>query len=80
MTLLALRAHLQAAREIVSDTTMVLMKFWASLGRHRNTTIDEQWFQQDGATPHTYKNTIQCLRQMDRVQNDHTRNHKRHIH
>ena len=29
----------------------VLRKFWASLGRHRGTDRDDQWFQQDGATP-----------------------------
>ena len=29
----------------------VLRKFWASLGRRRGTDLDDQWFQQDGATP-----------------------------
>ena len=31
----------------------VLRKFWASLGRRRGMDRDQQWFQQDGATPHT---------------------------
>ena len=31
MTPLALQAHLQAAREIVNDTTVVLRKFWGYL-------------------------------------------------
>ena len=29
----------------------VMRKFWASLGRRRGTDRDEQWFQQDEATP-----------------------------
>ena len=42
---------------------VVLRKFWAALGRHRGITRDEQWFQQDGATPHTSNNTLLWLRQ-----------------
>ena len=53
MTRLALQAHLQTAREIVIDTIVVLRKFWAALGRRRTITREEQWFQQDGATPLT---------------------------
>ena len=50
--------HLQMVREIVSDTTVVHRKFWAALGRRRTITRDEQWFQQDEATPHTSNNTL----------------------
>ena len=63
MTPLALQAHLQAAREIVNDTTVVLKKFWAALGQCRTITRDEQWFQQDGATSHTSSNSLLWLRQ-----------------
>ena len=42
---------------------MVLRKFWAAPGRRRTITRDEQWFQQDGATPHTSNNTLLWLRQ-----------------
>ena len=52
-TLLALQVHLQAAYKIVSDTTVVLKKFRAAQSQHRTITRDEQWFQEDGATPHT---------------------------
>ena len=42
---------------------VVLRKFWAALGQCRTITWDEQWFQQDGATPHTSSNTLVWLRQ-----------------
>ena len=60
MTPLALQAHLQAACEIVSDTTVVLRTFRAALGLRRTVTRDEQCFQQDGAAPHTSRNTLLC--------------------
>ena len=45
----------------------VLRKFWTALGcknrvRDQNRLQrDEQWFQQDGATPHTATVTLACL-------------------
>ena len=63
VTPLVSKAHVQPAREIVSDTTAVHRKFWTALGRRRTITRDEQWFQQDGATPHTSSNTLSWLRQ-----------------
>lgn len=41
----------------------VLNKYWASLGRRRGVVRASQWFQQDGATPHTANETIAWLRQ-----------------
>ena len=41
----------------------VLMKFWASLGRRRGIDRDEQWFQQDGATPHISNYSLAWLRE-----------------
>ena len=41
----------------------VLMKFWASLGRRRGIDRDEQWFRQDGATPHTTNDSLAWLRE-----------------
>ena len=41
----------------------VLQKFWTTLGRRRGFERDGQWFQQDGATPHTSNETLQWLRQ-----------------
>ena len=63
MTPLVLQAHLQAALEIVTDTTVVFRKTWVALGRRRTITREEQWFQQDGAAPHTSNNTLLWLRQ-----------------
>ena len=63
MISLALQAHLQAAREIVSDTSVVFRKFWAALGRCRTITKDEQWFQKDGSIPHISSNILLWLRQ-----------------
>ena len=40
----------------------VLMKFWASLERHRRIDGDKQWFQQDGATLHTSNDSLAWLR------------------
>ena len=40
----------------------VLKKFYKALGRRRGLVRDEQWFQQDGATPHTSNITLQWLR------------------
>ena len=40
-----------------------LNKYWASLGRRRGVVRASQWFQQDGATPHTANETIAWLRQ-----------------
>ena len=63
MTPLALPAHLQAAREIVSDMTVVLRRYWSALGRRMTITRDKQRFHQDGTTPHTSNNTLLWLRQ-----------------
>ena len=41
----------------------VLRKFWASLGRRRGMGRDQQWFQQDGATPHTSNVSVAWLRE-----------------
>ena len=41
----------------------VLRKFWTSLGRRRGFYRDDQWFQQDGATPHTSNHTLDWLRE-----------------
>ena len=41
----------------------VLNKYWASLGRQRGVLRASQWFQQDGATPHTANKTLAWLRQ-----------------
>ena len=40
----------------------VLRKFWQALGRRRGVQRDEQWFQQDGAPPHTANITMEWLR------------------
>ena len=63
MTPLALQAHLQTVCKIVNDTTVVLRKFWAALGQRKTIAKDEQWFQQDGATPHISSNILLWLRQ-----------------
>ena len=36
----------------------ILRKFWAALGQRRRVVRAEQWFQQDGATPHTSNNSL----------------------
>ena len=41
----------------------VLGKFWTALGRRRGIVRALQWFQQDGATPHTSKESLAWLRQ-----------------
>ncbi|GFN76491.1 transposable element tc3 transposase [Plakobranchus ocellatus] len=41
----------------------VMTKFWAALGRRRGINRAEQWFQQDGATPHTSNESLTWLRQ-----------------
>ena len=41
----------------------VLRKFWASLGRRRGMDRDQQWFQQDGATPHNSNVSLAWLRE-----------------
>ena len=40
MTRFVSKAHVQSAREIVSDTTAVHRKFWAALGRRRTITTE----------------------------------------
>ena len=37
----------------------VLDKFWIELQRRFNSTLNRQWFQQDGATPHTANVSIE---------------------
>ena len=41
----------------------VLDKFWIELQRRFNSTLNRQWFQQDGATPHTTNVSIEWLKQ-----------------
>ena len=41
----------------------VVQTFCTNLCRRRNITFSTQWFQQDGATPHTAKDTLEFLRQ-----------------
>ena len=41
----------------------VLRKFWAELGQRRGVTRAIQWFQQDGATPHTSNESLEWLHQ-----------------
>ena len=41
--------------------TVVLNKFWRSLCARRGVHREEQWFQQDGATPHTANITMKWL-------------------
>ena len=41
----------------------VLRKFWASLGRQRVVVRPDQWFQQDGATPHTSNESLAWLQE-----------------
>lgn len=41
----------------------VLGKFWTALGRRRGVVRALQWFQQDGATPHTSNESLAWLRQ-----------------
>ena len=47
----------------------VLMKFWRALGRRNDLVRDNQWIQQDGAPPHTARETLAWLYQTfgDRV-------------
>ena len=40
----------------------VLQKFWTTFRQRRGFERDGQWFQQDGATPHTSNETLQWLR------------------
>ena len=39
----------------------MLNKFWTALGSRRGVNRDVQWFQQDGATPHTANITMEWL-------------------
>ena len=41
----------------------VLRKFWTASGRRRGVVRDEQWFKQDGATPHTSNYSLEWLRE-----------------
>ena len=41
----------------------VLREFWTALGRRRGVVRALQWFQQDGATPHTSNESLAWLRQ-----------------
>ena len=40
---------------------VALNKFWRTLCTHRGVQRKEQWFQQDGATPHTVNITMEWL-------------------
>ena len=42
----------------------ILRKFWAALGQPRRVVRAEQWFLQDGATPHTSNDSLNWLRQL----------------
>ena len=42
----------------------ILRKSWAALGQRRHVVRAEQWFQQDGATPHTSKDSLIWPRQL----------------
>ena len=42
----------------------ILRKFWAALCQRRRVVRAEQWFQQDGATPHTSNDSLNWLRQL----------------
>ena len=42
----------------------ILRKFWAALGQRRRIVRAGQWFQQDGATPHTSTDSLNWLRQL----------------
>ena len=41
----------------------ILRKIWAALGQRRRVVRAEQWFQHDGATPHTSNDSLNWLRQ-----------------
>ena len=41
----------------------VMRQFYATLGRRRGIVRDQQWFQQDGATPHTSNDLLAWLQQ-----------------
>ena len=41
----------------------IIGQFWIALGRKRGVQRRNQWFQQDGATPHTANLTLEMLRQ-----------------
>ena len=41
----------------------VLVKFWNTLGRRNDLSREDQWIQQDGAPPHTARETIAWLEQ-----------------
>ena len=40
-----------------------LRKFWRSLGRRSSCAVEEAWFQQDGATPHTSRVVLAWLQE-----------------
>ena len=40
-----------------------LKPFWQVLGRRRNIQRDQEWFQQDGATPHTSKTALAWVKE-----------------
>ena len=40
---------------------VVIQKFHASISRRREIVINQQWFMQDGATPHTVNATLELL-------------------
>ena len=47
---------------VVKEQYIVVLKnFWRTLGTRRGMNRDEQWFQQDGATPHTANITMEWL-------------------
>ena len=42
----------------------ILRKLWTDLGQRRSVVRAEQWFQQDGTTPHTSNDSLNRLRQL----------------
>ena len=52
----------QAATVNTERYLVVVRKFWARLGRERGLDRSLQWYQQDGAPPHTSNETLRYLR------------------
>jgi hypothetical protein len=55
----------EATVTVNSETYMdvTLKPFWRILGKRRAIERDTEWFQQDGATPHTSRNSLAWLQQ-----------------
>lgn len=55
-------AHERAETVNTQRYLAVMRKFWAALGRRRGVIRAQQWFQQDGAPPHTSNDSLAYLR------------------